>query len=458
MPALTVAAVRKYAAGTVRREIRDSLAPGLHLVIQPKPSGHKSWAMRFRRPSGKSGKLVLGRVELFGVETADEPVLGGSLTLRQARQLAHAIDRQRARGIDVVEEYRAQRSRQRAAAEDRAANTFGTVAREFFADHKTKWQTRPRRWREDARLLGLDWPPESDPAQTEPRVIVGSLVAIWAAKPVAEIDGHDIHAAVDEARKHGVPGLARRNGGVSEARGRKMHAALSVLFKWALRHRKVVVNPTQGVWHPGAPPARERVLSDAEIKMFWAATEAVGAPFGSALKLLLLTGCRLNEITGARWDELSEDGSALCLPSGRTKNHRAHVVPLSPLAREVIAAVPRVEGPFVFTTTGTTPISGWSKAKQELDTAMGAGVPPWRLHDLRRTAASGMQRLGVRAEVIERALNHVSGSYGGVAGIYQRDPLADEVRTALERWAAHVQGVASGTAGAVVTLRGRGRG
>jgi integrase len=451
MPALTVAAVRKYAAGAKRREIRDTLAPALHLVVQT--SGHKSWCMRFRRPGGKSGKITLGRVELDS-ETADEPVLGGALTLRQARELANKIDRQRARGIDVVEEHRAQRSRQRTAAEDRAANTFGTMAREFVIDHLTKWQTRPRRWRSDARLLGLEWPPESDPAKTEPRVIPGSLVATWAAKLVAEIDGHDIHAVVDEARKHGIPGLSRRNGGVSEARGRKVHAALSVLFRWALRHRKVVVNPTQGVWHPGAPPARERVLTDAEIKLFWQATETVGAPFGPALKLLLLTGCRLTELTAARWAELSEDGTALNLPGSRTKNHRPHVVPLSPLAREVLSSVIRIEGPFVFTTTGKTPISGWSKTKTALDAAMGAGVPPWRLHDLRRTCASGLQRLGIRAEVIERALNHVSGSFGGVAGIYQRDLLADEVRTALQRWAAHVNAIVTGSGGGkVVPMR-----
>lgn len=193
------------------------------------------------------------------------------------------------------------------------------------------------------------------------------------------------------------------------------------------------------------------MLSDAEIKAFWAAADEVGEPFTAALKLLLLTGCRRSEIAGMRRDELGEDG-VLTISGARTKNHRPHVLPLPPLALDIIAAV-RIEGEFLFSTTGHSPISGWSKAKRALDTAMGSKVVPWRLHDLRRTAASGMQRLGVRAEVIERALNHVSGSFRGVAGTYQRDLLSDEVGAALLRWSQHVAGLASGKADKVVALQ-----
>ncbi len=196
MPKLTVAAVLKYAPGTARREIRDSLAPGLYLVIQPKPSGSKSWALRFRRPNGDPAKLTLGCVA--DAETSDEPVLGGALSLRQARELANKIDRQRATGVDVVEEIKAERSRKSAAAADRAANTFGTCLREFFANYRTKWQTRPRRWRDDAALLEVAL---SVPAPILPplssSVIAGSLADIWRAKPVASIDGHDVHTVVD---------------------------------------------------------------------------------------------------------------------------------------------------------------------------------------------------------------------------------------------------------------------
>ena len=112
------------------------------------------------------------------------------------------------------------------------------------------------------------------------------------------------------------------------------------------------------------------------------------------------------------------------IPGARTKNHRPHAVPLPPVALDILAAVPRIEGDLVFTTTGTSPISGWSKIKRALDAVMGLKVSPWRLHDLRRTAASGMSRLGVRSEVVDRALNHITGSFRGVAGTYQRDPLS----------------------------------
>jgi hypothetical protein len=124
VPKLTVPTIKTYKPGAARREIRDTLAPGLHLVIQPKPTGTRSWALRFRRPDGRPAKLTLGRVDLSEKETPDAPVVGGVLTLRQARELANQIDRQRALGLDVVEEHQTKRQRQRAAAIDRATNTL----------------------------------------------------------------------------------------------------------------------------------------------------------------------------------------------------------------------------------------------------------------------------------------------------------------------------------------------
>jgi integrase len=475
MPTLTAAAVAKYAAHpSRRREIADAKGPGLYLVIQPKPSGARSWALRFRRPDGRPAKLTLGRVDLSDGETADEPTIGGALTLRQARQLANQIDRERARGIDVAEQRKAAKRRRRAAAEERRANGFAATLRAFFTDHKTKWHARPRHWRDDARLLGLDYGPDCDPATTEPEVIKGSLAETWAGRDVREIDGHDLHTVVDEARRHGVPGLARRNGGTSESRGRKMHSALSVFFRWLLRQRRVASNPCVGVWRPSAPPARDRVLDDREIALFWRATERLSPPFRAALRLLLTTGCRLSEGSGIRRDELSEDGATWAIPAERAKNHRKHVMHLAPLAREAVASAPRVEGPFVFTTTGRSPISGWSKAKAALDAAMlqvareeaeaegrdpsKGALAPFRLHDLRRSCASGLQRLGTRVEVVELCLNHVSGSYAGITGTYQRDPMLDERRAVMERWSAHVAGLVSGKPADIIALPRKGKG
>jgi integrase len=462
MSKLTAPTIRSYRPGPKRREIPDSQAPGLYLILQPKPSGTMSWALRFRRPSGKPTKLTLGRVDL-SAEPSDAPVIGGALTLGQARELAAKIARERARGLDVIEEHKAQQSRKATAASTAAANSFAAVAREFFIDHKTKkWQQRRRHWREDARLLGLDYPRGCDPAHTEPQAIPGSLAASWAGKAVTEIDSHDIHTVVDEARKLGLPGLPRRNSGISEARGRKMHAALSGLFRWALQQRKVTVNPCVGVWHPGAPPARERVLIEAELKLFWQACEQIGPPYGPLFQILLVTGQRLAEVTGMTRSELSEDRTLWTIPSSRTKNHRTHVVPLPPLGRAIIERAAPVESPggLVFTISGKL-LTGFSRTKSELDRIMatlaraeGRDVAAWRLHDLRRTCATGMgEALGILPHIVEACLNHVSGAKAGVAGVYNRAAYAAESRTALERWSAHLEGLFSGQSANIVPLR-----
>jgi integrase len=449
MPKLTVAAIEKYVADkTKRREIRDTLGPGLHLIIQPKPKGSKSWALRFRRPDGRSAKLTLGKVDLSDEsKVKDEPVIGGTLTLPQARELAAQIDRRRARGEDVIAAEKAKATRDAASATAAAINTFGAAAREFFGDHRTKWNALPRRWHEAARIIGLDWPlGTDDPAKVEPTIILGSLAATWADKVVATIDDHDIHSVVDTARKSGIPGMRRANRGTSDARGRKMHAALSAIFKWLLQNRRISSNPTAGVYCPGAPPPRERVLTDAEIVKFWNAADKADAPYGAIFKMLLLTGCRLNEVAGMRREELSDD--SWTIPSERTKNHRPLVLALPPLALALIDS----DGTYVFS-SGDKPVTSFSRMKKVLDEAIGKGVPPWRLHDLRRTAATGMAELGIAPHIIEAVLNHVSGAKAGVAGIYNRAVYAPEKKAALERWAAHIDGLVTGKAANVTAMR-----
>jgi integrase len=449
MPVLTVASVQKYAPQANRREIPDAKATGLYLVIQPKPSGAKSWALRFRRPNGRPAKMTLGRVDLSDRETKDEAVIGGALTLRQARELANKIDRQRARGLDVIEEVKAERSRKNTAAATRAANTFGGGLREFFATYKTRrWKTRPRRWRDDAALLGLRYPPGADPATIAPQVIAGGLADVWYDKPVAGIDGHDVHTVVDAARKLGGDGRAR-----------KMHVTLSAMFRWLLEQRRVTGNPAHGVFRPGPPEARERVLDNAEIAAFWRGCDAIGAPFGTLFRLLLLTGCRLREAAGMLRSELDANG-VWTLPGNRTKNHRTHTLALPPLAREIIGSVPVIAGEagYVFTTNGRTPVSGFSVAKRQLDLAIaksaGHAVPEFRLHDLRRTCVTGLAVLGVALPVVEKIVNHVSGSFAGVVGVYQKHEFAAEKAEALARWAQHIQGLVAGKSGKVVSLRG----
>jgi integrase len=233
------------------------------------------------------------------------------------------------------------------------------------------------------------------------------------------------------------------------------HARLSALFGWLQNHRRVETNPVANVTAPKGPAARDRLLTDREVVELWCATEKVGEPFGSIYRLLVLTGARLNEIAGMRWEELSTDRASLNLPPSRTKNKRPHDIFLSPRARDIIAAIARIDkSEFVFTVNGRTPVSGFSKVKARLDALM-PDVLPWRTHDLRRTCASGLQRLGIALPVTEKILGHVGGSFGGIVGIYQRHEYAAEQRAALERWADHVAGLVEGRQASVVPIRGK---
>ncbi len=436
---MTAAAVKNYRPGDGRREISDGGCPGLYLVIQA--SGHRSWAMRFRRPNGKPAKLTLGPVDLSGKEAESEPVLDSPLTLASARRLAAEIHRQRAMGRDVIADYDASRRRQKSEYESRAQNTFASAARDFIEQYASK---KTRRWRETARLLGLAYPPTGG----EPTRIKSGLCERWNDKPLAEIDGHDIHSLIDETRRSGAPGLERRSDGPTEARARVMLSCLSKMFGWLVQHRKVSQNPCKDVHRPEASTARDRVLTDVEIVKFWRATEVERTELCALLQLLLLTGCRLNEVAGMTRAELSDDRATWNIPGARTKNKRPHVVPLAPLARKMVGT--GGEG-FIFTTTGRSPISGWSKIKRRLDEAM--KIPPWRLHDLRRTAATGMAEIGIAPHIVEAALNHVSGAKAGVAGTYNRAAYTEEKRAALERWASHVQGLVSERPANVVKMR-----
>jgi integrase len=445
---LTAAAVERFKPTGKRRWIRDGGAQSLFLVIQA--SGHRSWVMRFRRPDGKPAKIVLGPVDLSGRELKGEPEIGMPLSLPAARQLAARIHRDRARGQDVVADHKARRHRQRAELVARGEGTFGSLVRRFVEEHARK----TRQWRRSAQLLGLRYPLDGG----EPAVNRHGLAERWADKPVRSIDGHDIYSILDEAHRRAVPGVIPHNPGLSEARARGLYAALSSLFGWLLRHRWVDINPCTHVWRPPPAKPRDRTLSSDEICRLWRACDAIPSPYDAAVKVLLTTGGRLNEISALERSELSADGTVWNLPGTRTKNRRPHVVPLPPLVREILATVPRVSERFVFSVRGG-PITGWSGAKRALDAAMGGDVPPWVLHDLRRTAVTGMVELGVRVDVVERVVNHVSGTRGGVAGTYNRSELLPERREALERWSQHVVGLVSpAAADKVVTLpRKRGR-
>jgi integrase len=268
--------------------------------------------------------------------------------------------------------------------------------------------------------------------------------------PMPNISRGDVQAVFD-----GIP-VAKR--GIRRA----VFAYASVLWSWAFRRGYVSSNPLAAMDKPPAPAARERVLSDSEIALIYRAAGSLHPVWAAFFRLLVLTGQRRSEVAGMKWDELDRTAATWTIPAARAKNGKVHIVSLPETALQLLDERAGGQGwpsvGHVLTTTGRTPVSGISKAKAALDDLVvtGSALPmaPWRLHDIRRTVATGLQRLGVRFEVTEAVLNHVSGSKGGVAGIYQRHDWAEEKRAALEAWATHVERLLTGADGNNVLLSG----
>ena len=263
---------------------------------------------------------------------------------------------------------------------------------------------------------------------------------------------------------------------------RLVFAVLRKLFNWAKGRGDVDASPLDAMTTPAAAASRDRVLADAELAMVLNAARQIEAPFGPMYLLLFATGQRRDEVAGLKWQELDRANATWILPGDRSKNGEANIVPLN---RHAMAALDALSGQadaekpqwprkgLLFTTTGETHVSGFSRAKRRLDALIeqaarqeaveagnepdGAEMAPWRLHDARRTLATALQRLGIRFEVTEAVLNHVSGSRSGVAGVYQRHGWGPEKRAALEAWADHCDRVCNPAdeTGNVVKLESR---
>jgi integrase len=239
--------------------------------------------------------------------------------------------------------------------------------------------------------------------------------------------------------------------------GNRVRTSLSAFFNWCLGEGLAENNPVVGTNRNEERP-RDRVLTAEELRAIWNAF--ANDHYGSIVKLLALTGARANEIAALRWSEI-RDGM-IQLPGERTKNHRPHTIPLSQAARSIIDAQPRRTNgdgklrDFVFG-LAAGPFSGWSNCKERLDQRIeetAGKIPDWRIHDLRRAAATGMaESCGIQPHIIEAVLNHVSGHKGGVAGIYNLASYEVEKRTALNRWAEHLLAVVAGRGSNIATLK-----
>lgn len=223
-----------------------------------------------------------------------------------------------------------------------------------------------------------------------------------------------------------------------EGRGSPRVAGMAlVITRSIVRHGigkgLIDVDPTIGL-KAAQVRQRDRVLTHNEIRAIWRA--AGDDDHGRIIKLLLASGQRRGEIGGLRWTEIDLLERRIELPGNRTKNHRPHTVPMTPLMMDLLPA-PRSTHPHVFGKLEARGFSGWSKGKRQLDRA--CGIEGWQVHDLRRTCASELARLGVQLSVIEKLLNHVSGSFRGVAGIYVRHQFENEKREALLAWNAELE-------------------
>jgi integrase len=257
----------------------------------------------------------------------------------------------------------------------------------------------------------------------------------WLDTPAATFSRVDAVRVLDAVKASRGPIAANR-----------VRAYAGACFGWARKRNAISENPFAGLAKPSDERPRERTLSDSELARIWHAAPKLPAPHGDLIRLLILTGQRRSEVAGIRWSEIDEESGVWTIPAERVKNgrrHGSHSVPLSRLARDLIAELPRLDGcDFVLPTSAAKAPVSYSRSKALLDaaTAEDGGLPmaPWTLHDIRRSVATGLQRLGVRLEVTERVLNHLTGTRTGIVAVYQRHAWTTETRAALDAWGAHV--------------------
>ncbi|MEH6685617.1 MAG: tyrosine-type recombinase/integrase [Qipengyuania sp.] len=228
-------------------------------------------------------------------------------------------------------------------------------------------------------------------------------------------------------------------------------ATIKTIFGYAISQDWLEASPADRIEKPNKETVRDRVLSMDEIARVWSAAGLLGYPVGPWVQMLLLTGQRRSEVAGMRWADLDFDNATWTLSAAETKAKRAHLVPLPSPAMEILRTMPEV-GEYVFSTAADGPIRGFAKSKRLLDKwldSKGSGLAePWRFHDLRRSAATHMVRLGVPELVVSRVLNH---AVQGVTGKhYALHSYADEKRHALDAWAAEVDQAVNGERGANV--------
>lgn len=385
--AFTDLMLRKLAPDKTRRtEVWDGKTPGFGLRVSP--HGTKTFILVYRH-RGRPRRLTIGRYPY--------------LPLADARDKAEAALKLVNSGIDpALAEH----------PEDDPSFRFDAVVDRFVMRH-CRVHNKPSTAKETERLLKKHF------------------VRAWGKRDVRDIRQSHVEEILDALIEANKPSEANHALGV-----------VKTLLQWCVDRTMLEASPALNIKKPAKSRSRARTLTPDELRRLWAVCEAEGFPFGVMTKLLLLTGQRRGEVALMEWSHLDLKARTWSIPAELSKNGREHLVPLSAHAVQLIKPVPRSDSKFVFPARGnaSSVFSGFTRAKLRLD--RNSAINGWTLHDLRRTAATYLAKLDVAPHVIERILNHVSGSFAGVAGIYNRHPYQDEMRAALEKWAEHLLHIA----------------
>jgi|JI10StandDraft_1071094.scaffolds.fasta_scaffold15843_5 integrase len=364
--------------------------------IRVYPSGKKSFVL-FYRQGGTQRLFTIGQY--------------GNITLEVARELAKKKMGEVADGKDPLLNRRAEKKKHE-----------WTVKR-AFSDFLKKY----------AKIYTKTW------AETE-RIFNKDILPAIGSKPIDEVKKDDILKILNQI-------VDRKSGLMAN----KTLDAVSSFFNWCVQRGIIEHSPTYQIKAPTRKRSRDRVLADYELKEIWQACEGFGYPFGPLVQFLILTGQRRGEVASMTWDDYDEENTLWTLPRENTKTDRQHHVHVSELAAKILEGVPNM-GSYVFTSAGERPFENFSRDKKELDAKIGKArknndphpippIPAWTLHDIRRTVASGMARLGIAPHIVEKILNHSSGVISGVAAVYNRYEYAEETKAALDQWAEHIQGI-----------------
>jgi len=376
--------------------------------------GAKSYVFQYRMKGGTARRMTLG-------------AHGSPWTTETARKEAERRLFQVRQGIDPAEETRRKAETAKRLADEAAKEAAQNLVLAFdaYADSfvelylKTSWKDS---WLDAERILNY-------------------AKKHFGTKLISEIKRTDVVKWLDTYSDR-------------PAMKKLVHSVFRKMFNWAANRGDIDVSPIAGMKSPKGVPKRQRLLSHEELICAWLASKKISPFWGPYVRLMILTVQRREEVAGMDWSEIDLDQALWQLPSDRAKNDIPNRVPLNALAVAELESLGPKKSGLVFSSTGTTSASGFSKAKKKLDDEMliimierakmrGEAIEnmdliPWRMHDLRRTGATNLQALGVPVEVTEAVLNHISGSTGGVAGVYNLFRYDPQKRQALDAWSNHI--------------------